>query len=91
MLGGIERRVIQGEGIGRVEEGELGRGEVHRAINKLKGGKAMGIDEIPGEVWKCDGREIESWLGGICNRIWRGEGWPEEWREGIMVSVRKKG
>lgn len=49
MLGGIEGRVIQGGGIGRVE-GELGRGKIHRAINKLKGGKAMGIDEIPEEV-----------------------------------------
>lgn len=44
MLGEVERRIIQGGGIGRVEERELGKGEVRRAINKLKGDKAMGRD-----------------------------------------------
>ena len=28
---------------------------------------------------------MEEWLWGICNRVWRGEGWPEGWREGVKV------
>jgi len=27
----------------------------------------------------------------MCNRIWKGKGWPEEWKEGILVPVVKKG
>lgn len=28
----------------------------------------------------------------FCNRVWKREGWPEEWRrEGIVVTIVKKG
>jgi len=27
----------------------------------------------------------------MCNRIWRGKGWPEEWKKGIVIPIRKKG
>lgn len=30
-------------------------------------------------------------MRGICNRIWEREKWPEEWREGVLVPIRKKG
>lgn len=26
----------------------------------------------------------------VCNRVWKGEGWPEKWREGVIVPVIKK-
>ena len=60
-------------------------------MRKLKEGKAMGGDEIPNEAWK-HGREkgIElAWE--ICGRVWEGEGWPQEWIEGIIVPLMKKG
>ena len=31
------------------------------------------------EIWK------------ICNKVWRGEGWPEGWRTGLVVPLIKKG
>lgn len=27
----------------------------------------------------------------ICNKVWKGKGWPEEWREGVVVPVVKRG
>lgn len=27
----------------------------------------------------------------MCNKVWRGEGWPEDWKLGIMVLELKKG
>ena len=27
----------------------------------------------------------------MCNRVWNGEGWPEIWKEGIVVPIVKKG
>ena len=42
----------------------------------------MGGDGIGNEVWKYGGVEVEEWLWRICNRVWRGEGWPEEWERG---------
>jgi len=44
-------------------------------------GKASGIDGIPGDDWKYGGEEIERWVWEFCNKIWREEGWPEEWKE----------
>lgn len=26
----------------------------------------------------------------IYKRVWRGKGWPRDWREGIIVPIRKK-
>lgn len=60
---GIEGTVVHGGEVGRrVEERELERGEINRAIRKLKEGKAMGI-ELPGKVWKYGGKEVEDWVG----------------------------
>lgn len=27
----------------------------------------------------------------FCNRVWRGEGWPEGWKEGMIIPIIKKG
>lgn len=29
-------------------------------------------------------------MGGICGRILKAEGWPEEWKEGVIVPIVKK-
>lgn len=25
----------------------------------------------------------------MCNRVWKGEGWPEEWKKGVIPTVKK--
>lgn len=34
---------------------------------------------------------MEKWMWSVCNRIWRGEGWIEEWNEWLVAPVMKKG
>lgn len=29
-------------------------------------------------------------IGEICRRVWKGEGFPERWKEGIIVPIVKK-
>ncbi|XP_025163183.1 uncharacterized protein LOC112590540 [Harpegnathos saltator] len=60
-------------------------------MKKLKDNKAVGGDEIPNEAWKYGGERMEEWIREMCNRVWRGEEWPEEWKEGIVVPIVKKG
>lgn len=49
------------------------------------------MDGIPGEVWKYDGEELEGWrLWSFYNRVWKGEGWPEEWKERKIIPIIKK-
>lgn len=39
------------------------------------------------EIWeRRDGRVV--WR--ICERIWTEEGWPEEWKERVIVPIVKK-
>lgn len=27
----------------------------------------------------------------MCNSVWKGEGWPESWKEGLVMPIVKKG
>lgn len=88
LLGGVERRVVRGGKRERgkeerKEEEELSMEEVRKAIRMLKDGKAAGIDELPSEAWKYGGEGMEEWVWEFCNRVWKGEGWPERWKEGV--------
>ncbi|XP_018364055.1 PREDICTED: uncharacterized protein LOC108761816 [Trachymyrmex cornetzi] len=89
---GVEGRVRRGIRRGGKDDGELDitREEIKRAIGKLKNGKAVGTDEVPGEVWKYGGEKVEDWALKMCNKVWRGEEWIEEWNEGIIVPIKKK-
>jgi len=76
LLGGVEGRVIRGEGERKGDrrvERDIERVEMKRALRRLGEGKARGIDGIPGEVWKFGGEEIEGWAWEFCNRMWRGD------------------
>lgn len=94
--GGVERRMRRGrksrrEGEEEEEERELGREEVKKILGDLKDGKAMGMDELPNEVWKYGGKEMERWAWEVCKSVWKGEGWPVEWKEGVIIPILKKG
>lgn len=51
LLGGVEGRVVRGRrGVRKDRELEITRGEVKRAIGRLREDKAVGEDGIPGEM-----------------------------------------
>ncbi|XP_024871881.1 uncharacterized protein LOC112454616, partial [Temnothorax curvispinosus] len=96
LLGGVKERVVmrtrRGEGREEEEEEEeIRREEVWEVVRKLRERKAMGSDGIPNEVWKFGGEVVKEWLWEVCNRVWKGEGWPEDRREGIIVPIEQKG
>lgn len=69
----------------------LRKEEIKGALGKLRDKKAIGNDNIPAEVWKYGGEELEGWIWDICNKVWRGEGWIKEWNKGLVVPILKKG
>ncbi|KAL6417094.1 hypothetical protein ACFW04_011516 [Cataglyphis niger] len=88
---GVEGKVVIGQRKGfRIDEGES-RSEIRAVIGRLKDNKAVGADRIPSEVWKYGGDNVEEWIWKICNRLWKGEGWIDEWNEGMIVPILKKG
>jgi len=87
---GRERDRGKEGGMKEGEEEELREGEIRKAIGGLKRGKAAGEDGLPNEVWIEGGKGLKEAVGNVCKRVWRGEGFPERWREGIIVPIAKK-
>ena len=58
-------------------------------MRNMKGGKAVGPDGIPVEVWKLLGEKATVWLQSLFNRMLAGERMPREWRESWVVPLYK--
>ena len=65
--------------------------EVELAINKLKSHKLPGIDQILAELIKAGGRTICLEIHKLITSIWKKDKLPKEWKESIIVPIRKKG
>ncbi|KAM3386548.1 hypothetical protein ACQJBY_009864 [Aegilops geniculata] len=65
--------------------------EVKEALKRMKGGKAMGPDCIPIEVWKGLGDIAIVWLTKLFNLIFWANKMPEEWRSILVPIFKNKG
>jgi len=61
------------------------------AIDKLKSHKSPGIDQIPAELIKAEGRTICLEIHKLITTIWKKDKLPEEWKELFIVPIHKKG
>jgi hypothetical protein len=64
--------------------------EFEMAIEMLKGHKSPGINQIPAELIKAGYRTIRSEIHKRNISIWNKEELPEEWKQSIIVPIRKK-
>lgn len=64
--------------------------EVEQALNKLKSGRAAGQDQIPTKLVKYGGVSVVQALTQLINKCWE-EQVPDEWRQGMIVKLLKKG
>ncbi|KAK3529795.1 hypothetical protein QTP86_004637 [Hemibagrus guttatus] len=85
-----EKRV---EGVNSVEQkvDKIRKGEVRKALKRMKSGKAVGPDDIPVEVWKCLGEAAVEFLASLFNRVLESERMPEEWRSVLVPIFKNKG
>jgi hypothetical protein len=65
--------------------------EITRSIKKLKNYMASGTDGIPAALLKYGGIELTKRIHQIIQRIWIEEKMPEEWNQGILCPILKKG
>ena len=63
--------------------------EVRETLKRMKGGKTMGPDGIPIEVWRCLGNIAIVWLIKLFNYIFRSNKMSDEWRKNILVPIYK--
>ena len=72
-------------------DAEISQEEIKRTINKLKAGKAAGIDQISPELLKLAEPGVLSYLGSLFNSIYSTSYFPVEWAKAIVVPLLKKG
>jgi hypothetical protein len=65
--------------------------EIKLALTQLKDGKAVGLDNIYPEVLKVDPEITAEMLYPLLQKIWKEEKIPEEWEEGLIIKIPKKG
>ena len=65
--------------------------EIHQAIDKLKKGKAAGIDGISPELLKLTKPKTSNYLLKLFNKIYDNSYFPLEWMTSIIVPIHKKG
>ena len=70
---------------------EIEESEIVRCINKLKNNKTGGGDGIVSELLKYGGVGMVKMLGKLYALTWKEECVPMKWREGLIVSLFKKG
>ena len=65
--------------------------EVYEALEKLKNNKAAGSDGLPGELLKSTGGDFIKEFAHLIERIWLEEVMPDEWNNGVVCLIHKKG
>ena len=83
--------------ISEITDSEVSWTEIQAVLKSMRKGKAAGSDMIPGEVYKlveCEttpSSQFSRSILRVLNNIYRGEGFPLEWRDCTVVPIFKKG
>ena len=65
--------------------------EVKWALESITANKASGGDEIPAEVFQILKADAVKVLHSICQKIWKTQQWPQDWKRSVFILVPKKG
>jgi len=65
--------------------------EIQLALSQLENGKAAGLDNINREVLKVDPEITAEMLYLLLEKIWKEEKISEDWEEGLIIKIQKKG
>jgi hypothetical protein len=89
----LEGRKEEGEGGTQMkekqtapEETEITAEELERQIRNLQMRKAPVRDGVKNEAWMYGTERMVE----LMNGVWRGEGFPVDWREGVICPIFKK-
>lgn len=75
----------------QVSENKPSKAEIKRAIRQLKNRKAAGPDGIPSEAIKPDLNTSTKMLYELFGKIWEMNEIPDDWKEGYLIKLPKKG
>ena len=53
--------------------------------------KASGDDVIPAELFQVLEGDTVKVLHSICQKIWKTQQWPQDWKKSVFIPISKKG
>ena len=65
--------------------------EVKWALGSITTNKASGGDGIPLELLQILKDDAVKVLHSICQRIWKTQQWPQDWKRSVFIQIPKKG
>ena len=65
--------------------------EVKWALESITMNKASGADGIPVELFQILEDDAVKVLHSICQRIWKTQQWPQDWKRSVFIPIPKKG
>ena len=65
--------------------------KIQSHLNKLKNGKATGLDLLSNEMLKCVGPTCLPFLTQLFNHIYNTSSFPSSWKEAYITTLHKKG
>ena len=64
--------------------------KVKRALASITTSKASGGDEILVELFQILKDDAVKVLHSICQKIWKTQQWPQDWKRSVFTSIPKK-
>ena len=71
-------------------EPDILEGEVKWALESTTTNKASGGDGIPVELFQIL-KDAVKVLHSICQKIWKTQQWPQDWKRSVFIPIPKKG
>ena len=65
--------------------------EVKRALESITMNKGSGGDGIPDGLFQVLKDNAVKVLHSICQKIWKTQQWPEDWKRSVFIPISKKG
>ena len=65
--------------------------EVQRALGSITTNKASGGDGIPVELCQILKDDAGKVLYSICQKLWKTQQWPQDWKRTVLILIPKKG
>ena len=72
-------------------ESDILESKVKWALGSITMNKASGGDGIPVELFQIIKDDAVKVLHSICQRIWKTQQWPQDWKRSVCIPIPKKG
>ena len=79
------------DGVITHQEPDILECEVKWALGNITTNKASGGDGIPFELFQILKDDAMKVLHSICQKIWKTQQWPQDWKRSVFTPIPKKG